>query len=80
MVITRRNIILLLLGIELMLNAGNLNFVIFSNGAPDEAGQIFGVFVVVIAAAEIAVALAIFLNIHKHYKSSDIDQLNEMKH
>lgn len=70
-VLTRRDLIFILLGIELMLNGANLNFIIFSSNDKEMQGQIFAVFVVVIAAAEIVIALALMINLYRHFKSTD---------
>lgn len=78
MVLIKRNTVFVLLGIELMLNAANLNLVAFSRYDPAFAGQTFSIFSVVIAAAEVAIALAIMLNIFKTFKSSDLDDLNTL--
>ncbi len=79
-IIIKRNAIFVLIGIELILNAANLNFVVFSSADPANTGQLFGVFSVVLAAAEAAIALAILLNIFKFYKSTDLHQLNRLKY
>ncbi len=80
LVITRRNAVMALLGIELILNAANLNFVLFSNretGIPH--GQMAALFVIVIAAAEVAVALAIILNVYKRFKTVNMDEIDTLK-
>jgi len=76
--LTRRNTILVLVGIELMLNAGNLNFVAFWRfgphaGAP--AGMMFVLFSIGVAAAEAAVGLALILAVYRHAKTTDLSQL-----
>lgn len=80
-VLTRRHTIGILMGVELMLNAANLNLVAFNHyshpGHLD--GQIFALFVIVIAAAEAATALAIFLNFYNNYGSVDVDRATELK-
>ncbi len=76
--ITKKNIIFVLIGVELMLNGAMLNLLIFSSGDATHRGQIMGVFVVVVAACEAAVALAILLNIYKRYKSSSMEDLNRL--
>jgi NADH:ubiquinone oxidoreductase subunit K len=80
-VLTRRNAIGILMSIELMFNAANINFVAFSKYiTPDKyIGQIFAVFVITIAAAEAAVGLAIILLIYRHYKGINVDEINIMK-
>lgn len=80
MVLIKKNAVFVLLGIELMLNAANLNLVTFSKFNPNLDGQIFAVFSVVVAAAEAAIALAILLNIYKKFDSSDLDDLNTMEY
>lgn len=78
-VLTKRNAIVVLMGIELMLNAANLNLVAFSRNDPNLQGQMFGLFVVVVAAAEAAVALAIVLKVYEHFRTIHVDELNELK-
>jgi NADH-quinone oxidoreductase subunit K len=80
-VFTRRNAIAVLLGIELMLNAANINFVAFwrySGGAQME-GQVFTIVIITVAAAEAAIALAIILNVYRRFKTVNVDQINLMK-
>jgi NADH:ubiquinone oxidoreductase subunit K len=77
-VLTRRNAIVLLMGIELMLNAANINLVAFSQYQPYLIqGQFFALFVIVIAAAEAAVALAIVLQVYKHFKTVDVQNMEK---
>lgn len=79
-VIIKRNAIFVLMGIELMLNAANLNFVSFNAiGDVKNHGQVFGLFVIVIAAAEAAIALAIVLKVVKYYRTSNVDEINVLK-
>jgi len=79
-VVTRRNAILILMGIELILNAANVNFVAFSRfGALDLSGQAAAIFVIILAAAEAAVALAIVLNIYKNFSTVNVDQIDQLK-
>jgi NADH:ubiquinone oxidoreductase subunit K len=79
-VIIKKNAIVVLIGIELMLNSANLNLVAFSQIDKDHfQGQIFTLFVIVIAAAEAAVALAIVLNIFRQFGVSDVDKVNQLK-
>ncbi len=78
-VLTRRNAILVLVGIELMLNAANINFIGFWRyGPPDPAltGPMFVLFSIAIAAAEAAVGLAIILMVFRHTRSTDLNQLD----
>ena len=80
LVITRRSAIMALMGIELMLNAANLNFVAFSQKDPlNPDGQMAAIFVMVLAAAEVAVALAIVLKVYQHYQTIEIEQVDELK-
>jgi len=75
-VITKRHAIVVLMGIELIFNAANLNLVAFNRHQPDlMAGQVFSLFVMVIAAAESAVALAIILKVYKYFKTINLDQV-----
>ncbi len=80
-VLTKRHAIGILMGVELMLNAANINLVAFNHYSAGEAmdGQIFVIFVIVIAAAEAATALAIFLNFYNNYGSVDVDRANALK-
>ncbi|GAB4335554.1 MAG: NADH-quinone oxidoreductase subunit NuoK [Flammeovirgaceae bacterium] len=79
-VITKRNAIIVLMGIELMLNAANLNLVAFSKYDPDLLqGQIFTLFVFVIAASEAAIALAIIQKVYLYYKTIHLDKINKLK-
>ncbi len=79
-VLIKRNAVFVLMGIELMLNAGHLNLAAFSRFDPSLDGQVFVVFSIVLAAAEAAIALAILLNIYRQYRTSDITDLTELKH
>jgi NADH:ubiquinone oxidoreductase subunit K len=80
-VITRRNAIAILMSLELMFNAVNINLVAFNRFVtPTEfVGQIFAIFVVVVAAAEATVGLAIVILIHRNWRSIDADRVNLMK-
>lgn len=78
--ITKRNAIVVLMGIELMLNAANLNLVAFNRQSPDTVdGQIFALFVMVIAACETAIGLAIILQVYRHYQTSVPEEVNELR-
>ena len=80
--LTRRNAILVLIGIELMLGAANLNFIAFWKfSAHPEAltGVMFAIFAIAVAAAEAAVGLAIIIQLHRHRRSVDVNQANELK-
>jgi NADH:ubiquinone oxidoreductase subunit K len=80
--LTRRNAILVLVGIELMLNAANLNFIAFWRYGPNPealTGIMFAIFAIGVAAAEAAVGLALIISIYRHYKTTNLDQLNSMR-
>lgn len=80
--LTRRNAILVLIGIELMLNAANLNFIAFWRyQANPEAvsGQMIALFSIAIAAAEAAVGLALIIAIYRHYQTTNLDQIDQLK-
>lgn len=80
-VLTRKNAVAILMGIELILNSTNINFIAFSRYATGAiSGHIFAIFVIVLAAAEAAVALAIILNIYQNLKTVDVDQADELRH
>lgn len=79
-IITRKNAIMVLMGLELILNSANLNFIAFSRfGGLNIEGHVATMFIIVLAAAEVAVALAIVLNIYQNYKHINIDEINELK-
>lgn len=80
--LTRRNAILVLIGIELMLNAANLNFIAFWRLGPHPAaltGIMFAIFSISVAAAEAAVGLAIILAAYRHSRTTDLDKMNSLK-
>ncbi|MDD3895194.1 MAG: NADH-quinone oxidoreductase subunit NuoK [Syntrophomonadaceae bacterium] len=80
-VLTRRNAVAVLMSVELMLNAVNINFVAANKYAAVDAvvGQLFSVFVIVVAAAEIAVGLALIISINRQRKSVDLNDFNLLK-
>lgn len=78
-VVTRRNILVILLSVEIMLNAANLSFVAFSSAHQDLSGQVFSLFVIAIAAAEVAVGLAIAVTIFHSRGILDPNEMNLMK-
>ena len=79
-VITRRNGIAVLMGIELILNSANINFVAFARfGGMNFSGQIFSLFVIILAASEAAVALAIIINIFNNLDTVNIDDARDLK-
>ncbi|MCS6794589.1 MAG: NADH-quinone oxidoreductase subunit NuoK [Raineya sp.] len=75
---SRKNAIMVLVGIELMLNASNLNFLAFSHLYDSLSGQIFSIFVIIIAAAEIAVGLAIIVKLYQYFKNTNIDMFQTL--
>jgi NADH:ubiquinone oxidoreductase subunit K len=79
-VIARRNAIVVLMGIELMLNAANLNFIAFwkFGAAANPDGYMFVLFSIAIAAAESAVGLALVILIYRHFKTANLDQTNRL--
>ena len=79
--ITRRNAIGVLMAIELMFNAANINFIAFSKFITPTllTGQVFAIFVIAIAAAEATVGLAIVILIYRHHKQINVDKINVMK-
>lgn len=80
-VATKRNAIGILMGVELILNAANVNFVAFARYNPvfRLEGEVFALMVVVLAAAEAAVALAIILNFYNNHATVDMDKADELK-
>lgn len=79
-IISRRNAILVLMGVELILNAANINLIAFSRyGAVNLDGQVVAVFVIILAAAEAAVALAIVLNIYSRFQTVNVDEVSSLK-
>jgi NADH:ubiquinone oxidoreductase subunit K len=78
-VIARTNGVMVLMSIELILNAVNINLVAFSVMNNDIAGQVFALFVIAVAAAEVGVGLAIILVIYRNRKSIDLDQVDLMR-
>jgi NADH-quinone oxidoreductase subunit K len=79
-VISRRNAIMVLMGIELILNSANINFLAFSRfGGMNIEGQMAAIFVIILAAAEAAIALAIVLNIYKRFNTVNVDEISFLK-
>jgi NADH-quinone oxidoreductase subunit K len=78
-VMTRKNAIVILMGVELILNAANINFLAFSKYNGGMEGVMFSLFVIVLAAAEAAIALAIVINIFKTFKTVDVSSVDSMK-
>lgn len=84
-VLTRRNVIIIFMSIELMLNAANLNFIAFSRYLQDTgnlnavAGQVFAIFVIVVAAAEAAIGLGIVIALYRNRETIFVDEINLLK-
>jgi NADH-quinone oxidoreductase subunit K len=79
-VITRKNAVMILMGIELILNSANINFIAFARyGDFGLQGQIIALFVIVLAAAEAAIALAIVLNIYKTISNINVDEIDSLR-
>ncbi|GAA0894174.1 NADH-quinone oxidoreductase subunit NuoK [Fulvivirga kasyanovii] len=79
-IITKKNAIVVLMGVELILNAANINFIAISQLDNIKlGGQFFALFVIVVAAAEAAVGLAIILKIYKYFSTTNLDEINQLK-
>jgi NADH:ubiquinone oxidoreductase subunit K len=84
-ILTKRNAIGILMGVELILNAANVNLVAFNRfshgggGAMKLDGQVFAIFIIVLAAAEAAVALAIFLNFYNNFNTIDVERAQNLR-
>ncbi|MCE5285651.1 MAG: NADH-quinone oxidoreductase subunit NuoK [Pelosinus sp.] len=80
-VLTKRNIVTILMSIELMLNAVNINLVAFSRFIQPEVltGQVFSIFTITVAASEVAVGLALLFRVYHDYDTVHIDKLNRMR-
>ncbi|MCJ7489482.1 MAG: NADH-quinone oxidoreductase subunit NuoK [Thermoplasmata archaeon] len=84
-VLTKRNAIVVLMCIEIMLNSANINLVMFSSyhsvlhGTVDPSGQAFALFSIAIAAAEVAVGLAILLSVYRQYQTIEVDKINILR-
>jgi NADH:ubiquinone oxidoreductase subunit K len=79
-VVMKRNAIMVLIGIELMLNASNLNLIAFNQLFPKSIdGQMFALFVIIVAVCETAVGLAIVLRVYRFYNSSIPDEISDLK-
>ncbi len=79
-ILTRRNAIMVLMGVELILNAANVNFVAFSRYVTTSLdGHVVAIFVIILAAAEAAIALAIILNIYQNFNTVNVDEINQLK-
>ena len=78
-VLTRRNIVIILMSIELILNAVNINLIAFSAELQNVVGQVFAIFVIAVAAAEAAVGLGIILAFYRNKETVNIDEMNLMR-
>jgi len=78
-VLARRNAVLVLMSIELMLNAVNVNLVAFSQALKDLTGQVFALFVIAVAAAEVGIGLAIVILIYRNRETINVDEVNLLK-
>ena len=79
-ILSRKHAVMMLMGLELILNAANINFVAFARyGGMNIDGHVAAIFVIILAAAEAAVALAILLNIYQHFKHVNLDEVNNLK-
>jgi NADH:ubiquinone oxidoreductase subunit K len=78
-IITKRNAVVVLMGIELILNAANINLVVFSRYDQHLQGQMFALFIIAIAASEAAVALAIIVKVYRYFKTVNLDEINKLK-
>ena len=79
-VLTRRNAIGVLRGVELVLNSANINYIAFSRfGSGGYEGQIFSIFVIMLAAAEAAIGLAIVLGIYRKFKTIDVEEVDSLR-
>jgi NADH-quinone oxidoreductase subunit K len=76
MMVLKRNTIFVLMGIELMLNAANLNLVAFSRSDQQNQGMMMGLFVLVVGVCEMAIALAVIVQVYRQFKGIDIDQFS----
>ena len=78
-VLVRRNAVMILISIELMLNAVNVNFVAFSASLRNLTGQVFALFVIAVAAAEVGIGLAIIILLFRNRESINVDEVSQLK-
>ncbi len=78
-VLVRRNIIVIFMSVELMLNAVNINLIAYSNQLRNVAGQVFAIFIICVAAAEAAVGLVIILAFYRNKETVNIDEMSLMR-
>ena len=80
-VLTRKNAIGILMGVELILNAANINYIAFARyGGASIDGQVFAIFVIMLAAAEAAIGLAIVLGIYQNFESIDVEATDSLRY
>lgn len=77
-VLTKRNVVFILIGVELILNAGNIVLAAFSQYDAQLNGQVMAIFTVVLTVCEVSIALAILLNVYRRSNASDLDELQEV--
>ena len=78
-ILTRQNALLFLMSVELMLNAANINFVAFSHYHGNLTGQVFSLFTIALAAAEVAIGIGIILVLYRNFKDVDVTKAAEMR-
>ena len=78
-VLTKHNVLFMLVGVELMLNAASFNFMLFSGYDPQQQGQVFVLFIMAMTVCETAVALAIILKVYQQYRSIDLGHLQRLR-
>lgn len=78
-ILTRRNALLFLMSVELMLNAANINFVAFSNYYGNLTGQVFSLFTIALAAAEVAIGIGIILVLYRNFRDVDVTKAATMR-
>ncbi len=80
-VLTRRNAIMVLVGLEMMLNAGNINLVAFWRylGSQAMSGQMFAIFAIAVAGAEAAVGLALLIAVYRHFRNVSVEEISSLK-
>jgi NADH:ubiquinone oxidoreductase subunit K len=79
LILTKKNSIFVLIGVELMLNAANINFIVFGQNDPTGEGNIAALLVMVLAAIEAAIALAIIFKVYRYYQTTDLSEMNDLK-
>jgi NADH:ubiquinone oxidoreductase subunit K len=79
-IVMKKNVIMMLLGVELMLNASNLNLITFNQLHPERLdGQMFALFVIIVAVCETAIGLALVLRVYQHYHTAIPEDINQLK-